>query len=212
MQKCCSKSDSDIWLKILIFSSHCHALLLMWILFTEHIFSTVELLWYSRIKLLEDMSEPSSLPPTGLHLPWQSRLRWTWWKGSWAGRGRRSAAPRTTRWAWCTCDASSPSCATLLDTWPRRSRRRSSTWCFPYLTGWVTAGGGGNSGVAKSYTNVVSINLKCCSHLTKKLWKWYLYYLQIKMKLLGLFSKETYYLYFSQLFYSNMFVLALLKV
>lgn len=76
-----------------------------------------------------------SLSSAGLPLPWQSRSRWTWWKGSWGGPGRTSAAPRTTRSASCTCGASSPSCATLLATWPRRSRRRSSTWCFLFLTG-----------------------------------------------------------------------------
>lgn len=72
-------------------------------------------------------------------LVWQSLSRWTWWRGSWGGRGRRSAARRTTPLAWCTCAACSPSCATRLATWPRRSRRRSSTWCSPFLTGWVTA-------------------------------------------------------------------------
>lgn len=77
-------------------------------------------------------------------LVWQSLSRWTWWRGSWGGRGRRSAARRTTPWAWCTCAACSPSCATRLATWPRRSRRRSSTWCCPYLTGWVTAGASGS--------------------------------------------------------------------
>lgn len=79
---------------------------------------------------------PSAGPP----LVWQSLSRWTWWRGSWGGRGRRSAARRTTHWAWCTSAGSSPSCAIRLATWPRRSRRRSSTWCCPYLTGWVTHG------------------------------------------------------------------------
>lgn len=65
----------------------------------------------------------------------RSQSRWIWWRGSWAGHGRRSVAPRIMHWAWCICVASSPSSVILHGTWPRKNKKKNFTWCCRCLTG-----------------------------------------------------------------------------
>ncbi len=77
---------------------------------------------------------------SGLASASRSLWKWIWWRGSWGGHGRRSAAHRTTRWDSCTCAVSSLSSATHRATWHKKSRRRSSTWCCLFSTGWERDG------------------------------------------------------------------------